>query len=329
MTLQFMPTGTDKDSNTAWASLADVGGYLLGLDDYFYVTSAERTIYTPASISSELANVSKTGGVIATRFVERFHAVVSGYKDTDGSYGGVGTVIERPDHVIRHFLKTRCGFADADIDSTSFSAAGTAYAGYISGGYKLAFMVDREIRPSEFLKRLAFECRSALNYEAGKWYLQEIPDVSPSALKTITKGELAGQYAKFRFNKTSINDLANSLTAMFSRAYTKFQSESEWLGTSKTSDSASTTKYGEYAEEFEFEAVRAQEMADNVLAHILKQRKTPFLVVEFPVFWEHFDLTVGDTFAIDNPLWNGKKFFIEKMDRQDRGRALVTAIEWW
>lgn len=284
------------------------------------------------------AIVSKTGDVIGTREVDRFHCGAGyytgasgfvyglrGYKDPDGNYGGIGNLIERPDYIIKHFIVHKMGFSLSDIDTTSFNTAGSFYA----TSYPFAFVINEKIKPSEFLRRLAFECRSTIKYIAGKWYLDVIPDTAPSALRAITKSELAGTKAKFIFNKTDIGDLQNDLTVKFKKAYSRLGSESEWDGTAKTSDSASITKYGTYPKEFEFEAIRLQAMADNVLAHILKQRKQPYLVVTFTVFWDHFDLKVGDTIEVDNPLYDGKKFYIEKISRLDKFRANVKAIEWW
>jgi len=131
--------------------------------------------------------------------------------------------------------------------------------------------------------------------------LDVLPDSAPPSLRTITKSELAGEGAKFVFSKTPIDGLSNDLTARFKKAYSRLGSESEWDGTAKTSDSASIAKYGSYPKDFWFEAIREQAMADNALAYILKQRKQPYLVVEFPVFYDHFDLTVGDTIELDNP----------------------------
>jgi hypothetical protein len=48
----------------------------------------------------------------------------------------------------------------------------------------------------------------------------------------------------------------------------------------------------------------------------------------FPVWWEHFDLAVGDTIEIGNPLYDGRKFFIEEIRRLDEFRAQVWAVEW-
>jgi hypothetical protein len=32
---------------------------------------------------------------------------------------------------------------------------------------------------------------------------------------------------------------------------------------------------------------------------------------------------------IDNPLYDGRKFFIERIERLDEFRADVRAVEWW
>jgi len=292
------------------------------------IQSVTRTTNVKLKVTPQetAPNVQRTGDVIATRTVDRFHAVVSGYKDPDGNYGGVGSIIERPDLVIKHFLVRVLGYDLSEIDTTSFDLAGTRYQ---TNGYRFGFCLNKKIRPSEFIMQLASECRSTLKYIAGKWYLDVISDTSPTPKKKISYGELAGEHSKFAFSKTPIYDIANDLTAKFMRNYSRLGSESEWDSTARASDSASITKYGQYPKDIEFDFIRTQAMSDSVLAHILKQKKEPYLIVEFSVFWEHFDLSVGDTIEIVNPLYNGKKFFIEKTRRLDKARAEIRAVEWW
>ncbi len=281
------------------------------------------------STGSALSGVSKTGGLAATRFIDRFHAVVSGYKDPDGSYGGQGTVIERPDHVIRHFLKTRSIFAGADIDLASFSQAGAAYAGYVPAGYKLAFSINREISPWEFLQEAAFECRSALSCTGGLWRLTAVPDASPAPVKTISGGELAKGAGGFVFRKRDIQEMMNSIILRFGSAYTVPGTRSPWLQTLSASDPASIAKYGELSRTLDFECVRDTATAQSVLDHILLERKELHITAVFPVFWEHFDLDPGDTVQIDSPLFGGRKLFIEKVERASRAVCLIEALEWW
>ena len=241
----------------------------------------------------------------------------------------IANLIERPDHVMKHFIDVLYGFALTDVDTSSFSAAGTSYAGAITGGYKFAFVIDSEITPSKFLAELAFQCRSNLKYEGGKWYLNYLPDTAPSAVKTISKSELAGQFSKFTFNKTDRKDIVNDLTAKFQKNYGGLTyDESDWLGTSIVSDATSQTNYGVRPETYEFWAVRLQAMADHVIVFIKLQRKNPLLIIEFPVFWEHFNLERGDTFDIDNDLYDAKKFYLEKIERIDKFKLKISGIEW-
>ncbi|RJQ44448.1 MAG: hypothetical protein C4538_10540 [Nitrospiraceae bacterium] len=280
-------------------------------------------------------SVTKTGTVTGSGadsvIGESVNCDVYGYQDNgSGTYtGSANALIERPDHVIKHFIDVLYGFSLSDIDSTSFDSAGTSYASAISGGYKLGFVINDEIVPSEFIKTLAGQCRSNINYLAGKWYLKYIPDSAPSPDRTISKSDLAGQHAKFRFNSTPSIDIYNDLVAKFKKNYGKLDfDESDWLGTSIDSDSTSQAKYGIRTKTIEFDAIRIQAMADHVLAFIKLQYKLPLLIVEFPVFWEHFDLDIGDTFDIVNDLYNGKKFYIEKIERISKAKAQITGLEW-
>lgn len=358
--IQFTVNSGDSgiNSDTCYVTVVCDSSYGQFFNSVLQVNSAERLIYTvpDASPASGVAKtgaavksgtVTKSGGayksgtvtksgtvqrqgsIVGTHLVDRFHAAVSGSKDPDGNYGGAGSLIERPDYVIKHFLVKRLGFSLSDVDAASFDAAGASYASAIAGGYKFAFVIDRAITPSEFLGRLAFECRSTLKYERGRWLLDFLPEAAPPALKTVFRGDLAGRGAKFTFHATPWLDIANDLTARFKRDYAPLGSDSEWLGTSKISDGPSQAKYGSYPAEFEFEAVREQAMADHVLGHLLKQRKVALLVAEFTVFYEHFDLRAGDTVEIENPLFGGRRFYIETINRLDRFRASVRAVEWW
>jgi hypothetical protein len=148
-------------------------------------------------------------------------------------------------------------------------------------------------------------------------------------VKTIPRQALAGEKEQFVFHHTRAVDIANDLTAKYERNYSRLGSESGWNKTAEVSDSPSITTYGSYPGEFQFWAIRDAAMASDVLSHILTQRREPLLVVEFPVFCEHFDLRLGDTVQIENPLFGGKRFFIERIERDGKHRALVRALEWW
>ena len=257
---------------------------------------------------------------------------VGGYRDdASGTYTGTANaLIERPDYVFKHFIDVLYGFTLSDIDTASFSAAGSSYAAAISGGYKFGFVINEAITPSKFINDLAFQGRSTIKYEKGLWYLDYLPDAAPAAIKTISKSELAGEFVKFTFSKTSRLDIENDFTAKFKRNYGMQQyDETDWHGTATTSDSASQTKYGAVLPgEYKFPAIRSQAMADHVLAFIKLQKKGALLIVSFPVFWEHFDLKCGDTFDISNDLYNSTIYYIEEIDRADKATLRIAGIQW-
>ena len=62
----------------------------------------QATTSNPAAVSKS-GTVTATGGVIQTRMVDRFVALVDGYAPT-------GTVIKRPDEIMGHFLQTYAGW---------------------------------------------------------------------------------------------------------------------------------------------------------------------------------------------------------------------------
>jgi hypothetical protein len=284
--------------------------------------------YAPNMIRS--GSAYRLGGIIGTEVVERFHATVNGCAaDSSGEYGANGSVIERPDHVLKHFATVFHGFNVAtDINTASFSAAGAMYAAAIAGGYKVGFAIIDKIVPSEFLQQLAAECRSALCYVAGTWYLDYLPDDTMAPVKTIDRTELAGENAQFVFDFTPIDDITNSLAVRFAHDYSALGSESEWLGTASDVEQLSIDKYGRYHQDVDCQFIRTQAMADHVLAFRLLQRKDPLLICTAPVYWEHWDLSLGETFAISHPLYNGYRFFIEQI-ASSGGVATIQAISWW
>jgi hypothetical protein len=240
---------------------------------------------------------------------------------SSSDYGTVGSLMQSPQHVIKHFLIERMGFTLADIDTASFTSAGAMYATAITGGYSFAFVTGEKIIPSRFVRSLARQCRSSLTFERGKWKLTYLEPVA--AVRTITRGELAGREAQFVFNRSGITELANSITAKY-----RSDAGTKWLAIASDSDAASITKYGTYHKEMEFPAIRSSAMAAHVLAYILSELKEPNLRVTFPVFYEHFDLDVGDTIEIENPLFDGTSFTIERIKRLDKFRAEVEALQW-
>jgi len=298
---------------------------VLALKGEVLVNQINKTVvYYPASADSLGEGLSTCSSRIVVG--ERVSVDAELIYDSDGSYAGTGTLIERPDHVMHHFLTKRMGFGVEDIDSVSFNTAGISYAAAVSGGYRLAFVMTVDNAPSEVLMRLAQESRSSIRFEAGKWKLSFLPDNAPEPVKIISSGDLAGECSMFVFDRSTLGDLANTLV---SRYRSDLAQKGDWLGVAYAVDSESVAKFGVYSKEIELSMIRDTVTAESVLEYMLKRSATQLLRVTFPVFYEHFDLRVGDTIGIENPLYNGRRFYIENISRIDRFRAEIKAIEWW
>ncbi|MBI5057012.1 MAG: hypothetical protein HZB61_10400 [Nitrospirae bacterium] len=305
-------------TSDVWA----VSFYIVPSVGSFSVSGMQRTVErSPIENTNSRQNVSSSARIVIG---DRVTVDADWVIDETGDYGGIGNLIERPDWVIKHFISNHMDFMLTDIDSSSFTAAGVLYAAAITGGYKFSFVINDKIEYNKFAKNLAFQCRSTLQFRRDKWYLDYLPDVAPTPVRTISKSSLAGKYSKFTFNKMRLVDIANDLTAKFKRDY----SSSGNLGTLNKSDAASKTKYGTYKKDVYFNAIRIQAMADDVMDFILLQRKAQLLNINFKVFWENFSLDAGDTFDINSPLYNGKKFYIENIRRVDKKKVNIIGLEW-
>lgn len=281
--------------------------------------------------TDDIKDSDNSGNASTARIVIGAEVVVDAdwQVDSSGAYGGSGTLITRPDNVIKHLLIEKLNFSATEIDSDSFIAAGSDYVAFTAAGYQFGFVINQRAVPSELMQRLAYESRSNLNYSFGTWYLDTIPGSGPAPIRTIRKEELAGAGAQFRFDKTPISEVGNNITTKYDPSYSYGFRESEWGGVITVADSASQVKYGRFDREVQLQYVRDTAMATSVSSIVLIQRSVPLLRATFPVFWTHFDLRPGQTITISNDIYSGKKYFVEKSGRNNKGVATVEVIEWF
>jgi hypothetical protein len=289
--------------------------------------------YSTSTISSSPAAGVKLTGEIAlvdTWVVDRFHALCNGYASPDAAYGTVGAVIERPDYAIKHFLRVIVGHAAEEINADSFAAAGAKYASAITGGYAFAFSIRDEIKPSDFGKLMAYECRSNLRYVNGKWRLDYINDYIPASSKTISSADLYGAAAQFEFTEGSITDVYNDYTSYFGRNYSKQGSETDWTDSVDAAGTAdSIARYGTQHKDVNFELIRTAAMVAHVLAHIVIETQYVPLSVVGRMLWQYFALRIGDTFRISNEIYDGRLFYTEKFSRPEVDVVELTGRDWW
>ena len=287
--------------------------------------------YVPDKVKKESANYASSAKLTIGDIVSADATLIR--DDASGTYTGTpNAVITRPSHCIRHAIIERFGFSASEVDASSFSTAATKH---ISDDLLFDFaspfdLSQKDVRPSEFLKGLAKQCRSVLSWKGSKWYLDYLTDEVPAAEKTIEKEELV-EGTMFIFEKTSRNDIANHIETYYGYNYTREKiegSENEWRKELSKTDSTSIGDYGERKEELPLWAIEDEDTADAITTFQLSQRKNQYLIVSFTVFFEHFDLVQGDTFDIGNLLYGGTKFFIERVERQGKETKAIVGRSW-
>lgn len=251
--------------------------------------------------------------------------------DGDGTYGGAGNLIERPDWCIKHFLRNYMSAATGEIDATTFSAAGTLYAGAITGGYKFGFIVPKQDSAAT-LKSMAFCSRSTVRFIGGVYYLHYTPDSAPASVATLSRADLKGAGSRYVYAKDSIRAVFNSVDASYSPNYsgdTSREIVSGFLASTSAEDAASIAKYGTFHTTYSLPCIRWPAMAAHVLAHHLLETRAPLLTVAFVTSWEHSNLQPGQTITITDDLYTGRQWWAEAVRRPDKFTAAIVAREWW
>lgn len=299
---------------TNWDEGVDFSADLGGTPRVYEVW--KEIIYNPTLTKS--GSASKTGTVALTgnipiQSIDNFLVMATSLTSNN------------PGQVIYHFLNTQLGISDSEIDIDSFT---TAQSFYVANGYSLDTYVSESITPSKFLSELCEECRSTIQYIKGKWTLTVLPSSAPTSIATIDSTMVSGEYGRFVFGSSPKKDIKNSITASYKKAYVKMETESDWIKTVSTSDATSISKYGTYSENIEFNHIRNDTCATNLITFKLLQQKYPLLMLQFDVFWEYVNLLVGDTITITNGLYNNMQFYVEKIDRTQQG-IKISAIQWY
>ena len=317
-------SGTIIKTHTSYPSSASFE--IVRINQPAIFTSVSMELQSGFIFSSRLSS-TKIG---SQSRVVRYHAIVDGYESTSTDYGPVGGVIQNPSYIIKHFLVERLGFSLSDIDGASFSSAASSYGAAISGGYKMGFSMDKEIKfASRAARDMAHEARSVLYFSNAKWELDFLPDTAPAADHTVDQGELAGQGSMFKFSSPSAARIINYYEANYARNYSRLNDESEWDGNITESNSSSITKYGERRKKLDFKYVRLEDMVSDVLDLYLKQTSSPLREIDFQLYFDRFDIEIGDTIQIDSDLYDGEKYFIETVDRQEKETARFKGRRWW
>ena len=304
-------TGSAEKNTSTIVDFIDITGQVSG--DWSWFTNKEVQVKYNGASDGRTAFVIHVAFEIeyARRrlsFTDNVTALVEGVKD-DGSgtiTGSADALIERPDHVFKWSLMNLLSLTGSDINSTSFTQAGTEFSGAISGGYKLAGIIQKKTEIKNLWLDWEKNCRAYFFWELGKARIQFRPLIEISLPfspdKTITSSMVridASGRPVSRCERTPNRNIVNSIDLRYKRQW----SNSEYALIENSSDSDSLARYGrrEKPDDFEFDWTRTQAQAQDLVAFFLAQHKEPCDVLETELFLDNLEVERGDLLAISPP----------------------------
>lgn len=244
--------------------------------------------------------IAKGGGIISTRYVDYFLADAEGYQD-DGSGTFTGTpnaLIERPDHVKKHFLYTYISWAVANF----YTDAGSQFS---TKGYKFAVCINEYKKLKEWLALMAFQCRCYFRFAGGKANLLYRPD-SITSDKTITAAMIRmqedGRTTLRGPRRSPLDEVINKINLHYDKDWSKSGDEA-YRKISKATDSTSITHYGEKEkpELFYFDFVTIQAMADDLRDFCISRYKNRKKISSMEIFLDNSELEFADGTSMEFP----------------------------
>lgn len=239
---------------------------------------------------------------------------LEGYQDDgSGTYTGTAnSLIERPDHVFKHFLVEQLSFPSGDIDSTTFTAAGTFFN---TNSYALAFLVNRKITAEAQLMKLALQCRSRFMVTAyGKAKLI-VRQLSQSSGHAIAKNEIKTDSVRMRRNR--VEDLINYFNIYYDKDHGEEKYDAGAYASVKNfSDATSISRYGQREwkggqDVFLFDAVTDATMIAHVGAFLLDYHELVRKMPAFSVFLDNMEIEPGDYIGVTHDLDSMSGFVCE------------------
>ena len=242
-------------------------------------------------------------------------ADVTGLQD-DGSGTVTGTlnaVIERPDHVFRWSIQNLLGLPSSAMDDSAFDQAGTELGNVISGGYKLAGVIQDKVLLETLWRQWMKESRTYLFWDpAGKARLQFRPVNQSQAavgntVKTLTESMVRLDpetgAPNIQFRRTPTREVVNHIELAYQRDW----AAEHYRNIHVESDSDAIQLFGrrEQPQEFLFDWCRDSNMAADLAQFYIEELKAPLTLMACQVFLDQLELERGDFVTLSHPLIPG------------------------
>lgn len=172
-------------------------------------------------------------------------ADVSGWADdAQGSITGTPyTLIERPDHIVRHLLRTYGGASSEETDSADFDDFGEE---------KLGIYLPSEFQVFDVLAEIARQCQAAITYSGRRWIMRK------HRINNIAAGTGFGvsEYYCLRSEDgtSTLTHSSRSLSETSNRILYRYgaRPDGSWVETTEVNDPISQSIYGVRSSVFDF-----------------------------------------------------------------------------
>ena len=277
----------------------EVGLWYGGSDRFAatYVYEIWLEIKLESSGYSHATGVALKGSSVADTVLGReVVATVDGYQDdASGTYTGTpNALIERPNHVIKHFLNTY-----ANVNLSKFSTNTNNY--FNTNNYKFSILINERKKLKTWLATMAWQCRSFFRFSSGSAYLTLRPD-SLTSQKSITSNMIRmdeNNKTTLKLARSPLEEVINKIKIYYNRDWLK-TGEEAYASISSASDSTSITTYGEKENPyvFFFDFVTEQSMANHISSFYLARYKARKKLLSMEVFLDNCEIEFADALTI-------------------------------
>jgi len=289
----------------SWSTPISVyGGYIFDcykVVEYNAVGAKSGSAYKSGS-AAKTGAAAKTGTVILTGNSVADTVIgglvcadVQGYPaDASGYYGTNGSLIERPDYILKHILVERCGLSIDRIDTVSYDASGARYSTYFMNQ---AVVLLAPPNVPDLVYDIMRQCRSIVFWEAGQHHLRFIEREETTDKELIANRIDLNSMQLSYTNRTYIK---NKFTAVFDREWTAAsrQGVELFLDAVEVQDDDSITDYGTLeAEQIEYLYLTDGGTALICLNDVKVNQKRPKIQIELEGGLFLSQLEMGDVLS--------------------------------
>lgn len=288
--------------------------------EYTITSSEDSTGITKTGAATKSGTVTITGNSVADTVIGgRVSADIDGYQDDgSGTYTGTANaLIERPDHIFKHWIMSVLGLSASEIDNTSYTASGTEYS---SNSFTHGICLLKPPKIEELFSKAARQCRSLQVWDAGVHHLIYMSG-SETTDKTISGHRI--DLNQLWLDYTIRSEIRNDLTGTYNKYWSGYDEEIEAArAVVASAAAASITKYGSLAESVVLDYIDGATMAGAILDHIRDDLDEPRLLVNFIGDPSLMDVERGDVIEFDVTEDNLNKALLGLVSEGDQFRVL-------